>query len=203
MKSFRILCAVFLLFGFTSFVKAGPIDFKFKVLDPTGGSNITYVDGKSPFAVSFGNCPNNIQASGCFFGYNDTTNVTFTSLDLTFDNTTSTAHPNDYVNYLNSQPATCITQTTNSLFGAANCGLANNKYFLDFSGGLGIGPGVTFILAEIGPVPGAFQGGVGTVGSSLASTPEPGSLWLITSGVAGVSCLWKRRRAGSAGVSAT
>lgn len=175
-------------------------DFQFKVLDPVppAGSSITFVDGSAPFAVEFGACPANISATGCFFAFNES-NQTFTFLDATFTNSTNPNDPTNFFNYLNSQPAECITTPAfspsnpqGSLFADANCSLSGDGsvYTLDLSGGNGITPGMTFILAETGADPSAF--GVGT--AVVGSTPEPNSIWMALTSVASLGYVVRHRR---------
>lgn len=204
MKMLRYFLAAVLMAGLCSTARADQDDFQFKVLDPVppSGTSITFVDGSSPFAVAFGACPSDIMANGCFFGYNES-NQTFTFLDVTFTNSTSSSNPTDFFNFLNGQPATCVTTPAfsasnpqGSLFGNASCLLSQDGsvYTLDLSGGNGISPGMTFIMAETGADPSAF--GVGT--AVVGTTPEPGSIWMAVSGAASVGYLLRRRRAVSA-----
>lgn len=196
MKRPAFLAAVLVL-GLTGIAKADLPDFQFKVLDPAPPPGTVNVDGSGPFAVEFQsqNCP--AGATGCFFGYNDS-KQTFTFLQVTFDNSTDPNDPLNFTDYLNSQPAACITSPTypldpqGSLFAGASCGLAQNgtQYLLQLFGGNGIEPGETFVLAEYGPDPSAF--GVGT--AIVGTTPEPGSIWLALSGAGALSYLLGRRR---------
>jgi hypothetical protein len=200
MKTLRYVVTAVLIAGLSTVAKADQYDFQFKVLDPVPppGTSITFVDGSAPFSVEFGACPSDIAANGCFFGYNES-NQTFTFLDVTFTNSTNPSDPTDFFDYLNSQPAACVTSPAyspsnpqGSLFGAASCALSpdGSVYTLDLSGGNGISPGMTFILAETGADPSAF--GVGT--AVVGTTPEPGSIWMALSSAASLGYVLRRRR---------
>jgi hypothetical protein len=182
MKLLQYLLAIALVCVLAGVAKADPLDFKMGVLDPASGANVTYVDNDStPFAVAFSPCPINISANGCFTGYNES-DVTFTSLDITFANTTSASDPTDMTDYLNGQTPTCNTSEPGSLFSSASCSLSpdDTTYTLDFSGGSGIAPGAFFIITESGPLPSAFQDGM----AEVAATPEPNSALLLSTGMA-------------------
>lgn len=200
MTILRFLSAAVVMTAMCGVARADQNDFQFKVLDPAppAGTSITFVDGSAPFAVQFGACPSDITANGCFFGYNES-NQTFTFLDVDFTNSTSSSNPTDFFDYLNGQPANCVTTPAysssnpqGSLFANASCGLSSDGsvYSLDLSGGNGISPGMTFILAETGADPSAF--GVGT--AVVGTTPEPGSIWLALSGAGSLGYLLRRRR---------
>jgi hypothetical protein len=198
MKMFRCLLAIALVCELTGVAKANPIDFHMGVLDPVPQPTYTLVDGTTPFAVAFGACPSNIVADGCFTGYNDTKDVTFTSLHITFTNTTSN-DPSDQINFLNGQTPTCDTNSPQSLFSNASCSLSPDEttYILDFFGGLGIAPGQFFFITEIGPVPNAFQGGI----AEVSSVPEPNTVLLLSTGMAMIGLIIIRRRGTAAHVS--
>lgn len=180
MKYLRAIFVLALFCGLSSFALADDIDFHMSVLDPPQQLNYTSIDNTDPFAVSFSACPQIIQATACFTGFNDT-NQTFTSLSLIFDNSTNPNDPNDFVNFLNGQTPNCDTTPVASLFGTATCSLnpQETEYLLNFSGGSGIAPGQFFFIAETGPTAAAFGVGSGVVGI----TPEPDSLLLFATGV--------------------
>jgi hypothetical protein len=193
MKTIRCLIAAILLCGLATMAKAD--DFKFQVLD-AGPIDYTTINGPGPFDVEFGPCPVFIDASGCFAGFNDT-GETFTTLTLIVPNTTSPDDPNDDVNYLDGQPADCDVSAPTSLFTGADCSLSpdGTHYILHFWGEPGITPptGIEafFYLAETGPDPSAFQG----VTAALGNTPEPGSIWMLSTGAALLGfALFRRRR---------
>jgi hypothetical protein len=187
MKFFLSLVILAAVFGAPHSAFADSADFKTGVFDPPTNPDpilpLTDIQTTTPFSVVFGGCPATIGnppvpivASGCFLGLNDT-GQTITSLDLTFDNTTS-ADPND-PNALNGQDADC--ETTSVFVGSSsNCGLVNGStYNLLFSGAVGLPPGAFFVITESGPNPDAFQGGEGVI----TITPEPNSYILLLTGM--------------------
>jgi hypothetical protein len=178
MKLFRCFLAILLVCGLSSFAKADQADFHMGVLDPDPQLDYTLVTG-APFTVTFGACPANITADGCFTGYNDTNGI-ISTLDMTFTNTPA----------LGSQPATCDTDVPGSLFGAASCNLVDNVYILDFSGGSGIGSGQFFFITETGVPADDFPTGDATV----TITPEPESLALFSTGLGMLGLSLARRR---------
>jgi hypothetical protein len=199
MKLLQYLLAIALVCVSAGVAKADPIDFKTGVLDPPSLPSVTYIDNDStPFAVSFGACPIDVVADGCFDGFNES-NVTFTSLDISFANTTSSSDPTDVTDYLNGQTPTCETSEPGSLFSSASCSLSpdNTTYVLDFTGGAGIAPGAFFIITETGPVPSAFQDGM----AEVATTPEPNSILLLSTGMAMIGLVIVRRRGVAARIS--
>ena len=194
MKIFRCLFAIALVCGLTSLVaKADPVDFKADVIDgPLTGYHITSL---APFPVVFETCPITITGQGCFLGINDT-GVPITTLNLIFPNTSS----------LGSQPVTCDTSVSGSIFSSANCSLSNNGtlYTLDFSGGsippCKVGDGDndwddhedcgSFYIVETGVDPNVFPAGTGIPNA----VPEPGSIALLSTGIAAMGTLVSRRR---------
>jgi hypothetical protein len=187
MRISRCLFVVALIFGLSGLAKADA-DFHMTVLDPPTALDYTLVDG-SPFDVTFSSCPANIVADGCFTGYNDTTDLTFTSLDIAFSDTGG----------LGGQNATCDTSSSQSLFADSTCTSptpANDMYNLLFFGGSGIAPGQLFFIAETGVAPEDFPSGTATVGV----TPEPSSIVLLATGIGmlGLFFVNRRRVAGQA-----
>jgi hypothetical protein len=199
MKMIQCLLAIALVCVSAGVAKADPIDFRTGVLDPPSLPSVTYIDNDStPFAVTFGACPIDVGADGCFDGYNES-NVTFTSLDMSFANSTSSSDPTDLTDYLNGQTPTCETSEPGSLFSSASCSLSpdDTTYVLNFAGGTGIAPGTFFIITETGPAPSAF----GTGMAEVASTPEPNSVLLLSTGMAMVGLVVLRRRGAAARIS--
>jgi hypothetical protein len=190
MKIFRCFLALVLLCGLMGTAKADVLDFQFSIQDPLPVTlTETLVFANTPFAVAFGACQLGEAANGCFYGLNKST-VTLTTLDITFINTIG---PADSPDFLNSQPADCVTTVAGSQFSEAPiCGLSsdNKTYDLFFRGTPGIAPDTVFTIEEVGPNPDAFQGG-----SAIANeTPEPGSIVLMSSGAAFFGMLLRKYR---------
>jgi hypothetical protein len=221
MKGFRSLALLLFLSTLATFAHADPVanDFQFQVLDPGGPAPLNYLDG-TPFTVTFASgsaCPTAVQnyaaqlndaLFGCYLAYNNS-NYTFTSINLVFQNTTGT-DPNTN---LNGQSPNCLTNGAGVLtpaFGAnPSCSLYYSYsnppglstlptdgqiYDLYYSGGAGLAPGSTLVLAEYGPDPSAFGTGVGTVTEAIPETPEPGSIVLLSTGTLCIGMLMARRR---------
>ena len=188
MKISACFLALVLLCGFVGTAKADTLDFQLSIFDPTSVSELVVHPGV-PFAVAFGTCVLGEGASGCFYGLNDS-NVTLTTLDLSFINTIGAP---DSPDFLNSQPASCVTSVPGSQFSAAPiCELSpdGKSYDLSFTGTPGIGPHTIFTITETGPNPDAFQGGTAIANQ----VPEPGSIALMSSGVAYLGLLFGKRR---------
>lgn len=203
MKSLRCFLAMVVLGVSSLGARADLSDFKLEILDPSsGGPYLYYVNGTGSIPFTFGLCPSNnpyaSNADGCFTAYNNT-DQTFTSLGLSFDNYSSTAAPTDFFNFLNSQPANCDTSPATTAFTRASaCGLSadSSRYNLLFTGGAGFVPGEYIVIAEFGASEDAFRNGSLTVFPMIASTPEPETLWLLTTGaVLPAAAWWKRRKA--------
>lgn len=226
MKAFRSLTLLLPILCFATFAHADPVanDFQFQVLDPSGGTApLNYLDG-TPFTVTFSagsSCPTAVQnyaaqvndaLYGCYLAYNNS-DYTFTSIDLIFENTTG----DDPNTNLNGQAADCLTTGAGVLtpaFGPSPSCTVNypdsyptgisqlptdgEVYQLYYSGGAGLAPGATLVLAEYGPDPSAFGTGIGSVTESdqptLAPTPEPGSGLLLSTGALCIGLLVVRRR---------
>lgn len=194
MKIFRCFPALVLLCGLLGTAKADVLDFQFSIQDPPVTLTETLVFVDTPFAVVFGTCLLGEAANGCFYGLNKS-KVTLTTLDITFINTIG---PPGSPDFLNGQPADCVTSVSGSQFSEAPiCGLSSDgkSYDLFFRGTPGIAPDTVFTIEEVGPNPDAFQGG-----SAIANeVPEPGSIALMSSGAAFFGMLLRRyRRQGSA-----
>jgi hypothetical protein len=205
MKASRYLALFLSIFALSTFAKADTVsnDYQFQVLDPPGPT-LNYLDG-TPFSVTFSpgaDCPAAVQnyaASlndalyGCYVAYNNT-NYTFNSINLVFQNTIG----EDQDTNLNGQPADCLTNGAGVLtpaFGSnPSCTLSSGYYDLYYSGGPGLAPGSTLVLAEYGPDPSAFGTGTGTVTEAPEVTPEPNSLLLLSTGALCVGLVMVRRR---------
>lgn len=173
MKMFCCFIAIVLFCGFTGVAGASSLDFKMGVLDaPT--TNFFNITGTAPFDINFSSCPSFITADGCFLAINDTSNLTFTSLNMIFPTN----------QYLAGQTAACDTTLFGSsltfAFSNVSCSFDGSNFLLDFFGGPGISPGNTLDIVESGvPYP-EFGTGTGMVGV----TPEPSSVLLMSTGVA-------------------
>jgi len=185
MTKFRFLFALVLVCGFCGAAKADPLDFNARIQDPPT-SFPTYDITTSTFDVIFGaSCPSDASdATGCFSGDNET-GATITSIELIFPDTIG----------LDGQPVGCTTSEPLTLFATATCSLSpdNSTYTLDFSGGVGIAPGVLFTIAETGADPDAFGDGDYAT-ATLSSVPEPGSVVLLGTGAAFVGVFLVGRR---------
>jgi hypothetical protein len=192
MKNVPCFLALILLGGSLGTARADTADFQFKVQDPTPPPTLTetLVYANTPFTVTMAPCQLGEAAQGCFYGLNES-GQTLTTLDIGFDNSIGSA-PNDF---LNSQPADCVTNFGGSAFSTATCGLdpGDKTYDLLFSGTPGITPNEVFTLEELGPNPDAFQGG-NAIAIATAMTPEPGSIVLTFSGTLLLGFLLLRRR---------
>jgi hypothetical protein len=192
MKSFRSLAVLIAIFGLSILAKAQTADFKFQVLDPPDFTS-------TPFAFTFelgANCPTDVQTFasndgdgsnfGCYVATNDT-GATITAIELDF-----TDGPG-----LNGQTPNCLNTGTTGpgaetpVFGASSCTEPDGGYDLFYSGGAGLAPGATVVLAEYGAAPADF----GTVTATLTETPEPSSILLLSTGVLCVGVMLFRKRA--------
>jgi hypothetical protein len=81
-------------------------------------------------------------------------------------------------------------QTVGTLFTNADCSLSGGVFTLDFSGGTGIAPYNFFFVIEDGVSADDFP-----VGTAVANTPEPASIWM---GLTALSLMgyfvWYRRK---------
>lgn len=173
MKIFRWMLAAALVCGLTGVAKANS-DFHMVVLDPFATTPIF----TTPFQFSFAACaagqlPTNVKNSyeGCFSGVNRT-GKDWTGLQLVFSNTAP----------LGSQPAGCELDGSTDFFQSASCGLTpdESKYILSFTTGA-IPNNGNFVIAEDGVDPALFPQVTGT--ATTATTPEPASIWLLSTGV--------------------
>jgi hypothetical protein len=158
---------------------ADPLDFHMVVLDPPGFNTVPIFT--TPFIVTFSACaagqlPTNTVGTydGCFSGVNRT-GEDWTNLELVFGNNSA----------LNGQPAGCALDGGGAdLFAAPSsgaCDLQNgSEYVLIYTGGA-ILNNENFVIAEDGVDPSDFPEITASVAST--ATPEPGSIWLLASGM--------------------
>lgn len=174
MKMLRFLIATFLVLGLTSVANA--VNFQMVVVDPP--PTYTFYDITSldtAYTLSWGDCAPGevapgVPSEGCISLLNGS-GTTITSLDLSVPDT-------DGVLGLT---ATCPSEPTD-IFGALSCTAdpVDGTFTFDFSGGTGAAPGQFFVIAEGGVDPSTFPD---TTATASGVTPEPSSIWLLTTGV--------------------
>ena len=188
----RVLFVFALTCGFASHARAAGVDFHAQVLDPicstTPDATCTLLPGDPgtsfPITLNALTCtdqgvtglPTDGTPFGCFAGFNQTGFV-LTSIDVSFDGALlpgvgcDTTLPEGIAGPAGGGPAFWLSSCTPPSPGDPN-------FELSFTGG-SIGRTRTFILIETGINPADFVG-TGTVG---ATTPEPESLALLSTGV--------------------
>jgi len=173
----RVLFILALSCGFASHARANGVDFHVQVLDPTNicSNNPALCvigDPTASFPVTFTAATCTLESisvtppSGCLIVFNDTFD-TFTTLDLKFGG-------------LGNLTFDCPTSDPNSIFASSTCTSSGGIDDLFFSGGDGLPGGQIMVIVENGVDPGLFNG-TGMVGT--ASTPEPDSALLLSTGV--------------------
>lgn len=179
MRILRFLLPIALVCGFGSVAKAN--DFQMIVIDPTRGVAVrttTFVFGFVPCQA--GDVPGDTTGTyvGCFAGEN-TTGQIITS--LLFE-----------IPPIPGQTAGCAKYGAGlDIFTNVTCTTNTDGYLLDFTGG-NIGFGGFFLVAEAGVPPDAFPDV-----TAIANAPEPGSLWLLSTGILSSGLFfadWRRRR---------
>ena len=190
MKLTHCFLAIAMVFGSTGAALADPLDFHMVVLDPPGFNTVPIFT--TPFIVSFSACaagqlPTNTLGTydGCFSGVNRT-GEDWTGLELVFGNNSA----------LNGQPAGCALDGGGAdLFAEPApdaCDLQNgSEYVLIYTGG-GIQNNENFVIAEDGVDPSDFPDITASV--TTAATPEPGSIWLLGSGMLMIGLYFANRR---------
>lgn len=189
MKILRILPLLALVLGMTHRAKAD--DFQMIVVDPPPSYQVFTITNPSfdfmfiAPCVSPGQIPTGASYDACFTGQNET-GKTLTSLTITVPNT------------IGSQTAGCSPSgLTNGqgqpldIFTTISCGpgAGGKGYLLTYSGGDIPVDGI-FTIAEKGATPADFGDVTAVAGSSV---PEPGSLWLLSTGMLSSGCMCVRR----------
>jgi hypothetical protein len=201
MKLLRCLPLIAAVYMLSGIAKADPVDFHAVIVDPPapppGSFPTTPITSlTSPTVVEFSACvageiPGTVDPyQGCASFENSTT-APITFLQLEFPNTSA----------LNSQTANCMLDgadtpsgpTSVNFFQNVSCSLVGNNYILDFSDG-SIPVGDLFTVAENGVSPDDFPNG------TLTSTPEPASIWLLSTGVLLLGFFFYKRRTGFGGI---
>jgi hypothetical protein len=184
----RVLFVLALFVGFSSHAHAAGVDFHAQVLDPSCNSTTTptecgigFTDLGVPFAVSLSaaqcgstaitppltGLPTDGTPFGCFLGTNDTGGP-ITSITLDFKNIPGVTGCDTTLEGITPGPA----------FTNTSCNVdPSGGYDLSFSGGPGVADGHVFVILEEGVDPGDFSGT-----ATVAATPEPDSLLLLSTG---------------------
>jgi hypothetical protein len=180
MKLLRCLPLIAMVCMLSGIAKADPVDFHGVIVDPPPGSfSTTPINSLTPpTVVEFAACvPGEIPGTvdpyeGCA-SFENSTSAPITFLQLVFPDTTT----------LGGQPVSCAADgadtpggpTSANVFQSNSCALVGDNYVLDFSDG-SISVGELFTVAENGVSPGDFPDG------TLTATPEPSSIWLLSTG---------------------
>jgi hypothetical protein len=177
MKLLRCLPLIATVCMLSGIAKADPVDFHMVVVDPPTPSNPTFSVTditSSPVIVSFTDTCSIDGSSvptfdGCAAFINGTGSA-LTSLDLDMPNSGLAA---------NQMPNCSTSGTGTDFFSSAFCPspAPGADYIIDFSGG-SIPPDTYFVIAESG-VDVSTTPWTGT----LTTTPEPSSIWLLSTGV--------------------
>lgn len=199
MKILYCLCAAALLGTFASAAKADQSDFRLQVLDPFAGDSSvisTSITSTASFSITFGN-PYDSTDSNCPVAEGPYADDTFCFVGLngsgqTFNSLTFTV-PNNAL--LDGQPVGCDDNELgkDEFTSPAVCtppSAGDDDYTVYFTGGNGIADGDYFVIAETGADPSAFVGNTVTPGV----TPEPASIWMVSSAAAMLGLLLFGRR---------
>ena len=167
MRVLRYLFAIALVLSLARVAKAD--DFGMVVVDPYTGPYSIYPITSLSDTFAFAECeepgqlPSGAAYDECFSGQNETGGA-LTSLVIT-------------IPLIAGQTVGCaLDSTLPDIFADVSCETTANGYLLDFSGG-SITPGEIFTIAEAG-VPSGFPNAAG-----VFNTPEPSSIWLLSTGV--------------------
>ena len=190
MKLLRCLPLIAMVCMLSGIAKADPVDFHMVVVDPPAPTNPTFTVTditSSPVIVSFTDTCSIDGSSvptfdGCAAFINGTGSA-LTSLDLLMPNSGLAA----------GQTPNCTTSGTGTdFFSTASCPTPapGADYMIDFSGG-SIPANDYFVIAESG-VDVSTTPWTGT----LTTTPEPSSIWLLSTGVVLLGFFFYKRRNG-------
>lgn len=190
MKLLRCLPLIAGVCMLSGIAKADPVDFHMVVVDPPPASYTVNDLTTSSATVSFSACaagqlPTGITDTyvGCET-FENLTGAPLTSLQLIFPDTGA----------LTTQVANCSGDPTTALnfFTSATCSIVNGNFILDYSNGnIPIGsPNGIFTIAEDGVAPDCFPDG--TLNTNI--TPEPSSIWLLSTGVLMLGFFFYKRR---------
>lgn len=182
MKMLHWFSTIALVCGLTGAAKAD--DFQMVVIDPPPAGYTVNVITSTSFSFSFSPCvaPGQIPAGtpyvGCFTGQNETGQL-LTSLEIA-------------VPLIPGQTAGCsLFGSGLDLFSSATCSDTPGGYVLNYTGGA-ITENELFTIAEAYVDPSSFP-----EVSAAFNTPEPGSIWLLATGIlaGGLLLADPRRRA--------
>jgi hypothetical protein len=173
MRMLHYLLPIALLCGLSGVAKAE--DFQMVVIDPTGGTLIT----STAFVFGFDPCaPGEVPGDGyqgCFAARNGTGEL-ITSIQFS-------------IPLIPGQVAGCVAFDGHlDLFPIVTCDTGPAGYLLTFSGGK-IQAGDFFLVAEAGVAADAFPDV-----SAVINAPEPGSLWLLSTGILSLGFFFVRRQ---------
>ena len=190
MKILRYLLAFAICLAMTGLAHADAIDFQMNVLDPAYVPGKTSIISSKAFSVTFHPCtyygsslPSSLNGDLCFEGINATEKSFLHDEDTVPDNDGGEVWNSLFLTFTNPILGGCSALTaplgTKSIFASAVCTKVGSTYELTFGGGGAIVQGEVFLIAEKGDTnPADFAGATARV----TSTPEPGSLVLLSSG---------------------
>lgn len=188
MKITRFLTIAMVLLGLTGVARA----ITFRVLDPSGSQpfapNVTQFGVPLPFSFYSDDCPGG--AEGCFDAVNHTGTV-ITSFSATF--VTNTLLPQSDLDSIDcpTGPFGGLASFSNNITCLGTASATNDSFTVTFDGG-GVQPFSSFWIVEEGIPASDFNDPAGTftVGGAV---PEPGSLWMLLTGLAPFGYALRRR----------